>query len=174
MLNKKGQQMTLGTIIAIALGIAVLAFLIFGFSTGWNNMWEKITQLGGGSANVDDVVRGCEVACAANNVNAYCTQLRAIKLADGQIIAGITPGNKYNCNYLAGKLPGLEKCSIECSGTGITDEQYQQAVSICDGVEGEYTLMITPSSDNKNRYSCYNDFTSVIYKNEEYSCCKPK
>ena len=30
--NKKGQQMTLGTIIAIVLGIAVLVFLIFGFS----------------------------------------------------------------------------------------------------------------------------------------------
>ena len=52
-MNKKGQQMTLGTIIAIVLGIAVLVFLIFRFSTGWNNLWSKITELGGGSANVE-------------------------------------------------------------------------------------------------------------------------
>ena len=77
--NKKGQQMTLGTIIAIVLGIAVLVFLIFGFSTGWSNMWDKITELGGGAANVDDVVRGCEVACAQNSVDAFCRNERTMK-----------------------------------------------------------------------------------------------
>jgi len=77
-MNKKGQQMTLGTIIAIVLGIAVLVFLIFGFSTGWTNMWSKITELGGGAANVDDVVRGCEVACASQSVDAYCRHERTV------------------------------------------------------------------------------------------------
>ena len=43
-MNKKGQNLTLGTIILIVLGIAVLVFLIFGFYTGWNNMWSKITN----------------------------------------------------------------------------------------------------------------------------------
>ena len=79
MVNNRGQQMTLGTIIAIVLGIAVLVFLIFGFSTGWNNMWSKITELGGGSANVDDVVRGCEVACASQSKDAYCDKSRTVR-----------------------------------------------------------------------------------------------
>lgn len=70
--------MTLSTIIAIVLGIAVLVFLIFGFSTGWNNMWDKITELGGGSANVDDVVRGCEVACAQQGKNSFCDRERTV------------------------------------------------------------------------------------------------
>ncbi len=38
-MNKKGQQLTLGSIISIVLGIAVLVFLIFGFSTGWKNLY---------------------------------------------------------------------------------------------------------------------------------------
>jgi hypothetical protein len=81
-MDKAGQQMTLGTIIAIVLGIAVLVFLIFGFSSGWNNMWSKVTQYGGGDSNVDDVVRGCELACTGNNKNAYCVQDRIVNFAD--------------------------------------------------------------------------------------------
>jgi len=84
-MNKKGQQMTLGTIIAIVLGIAVLVFLIFGFSTGWNNMWSKITELGGGSANVDDVVRGCEVACAQQSVDSYCNYERTMNFGQERV-----------------------------------------------------------------------------------------
>ena len=42
-MNKKAQQMTLGTIIAIVLGIAVLVFLIAGFSMGWENLWDKVS-----------------------------------------------------------------------------------------------------------------------------------
>ncbi len=38
-MNKEAQQMTLGTIISIVLGIAVLVFLIFGFSNGWANTY---------------------------------------------------------------------------------------------------------------------------------------
>lgn len=41
-MNKKAQQMTLETIITIVLGIAVLIFLIYGFSTGWGNVYCSI------------------------------------------------------------------------------------------------------------------------------------
>lgn len=111
--NKKGQQMTLGTIIAIVLGIAVLVFLIFGFSTGWNNMWNKITELGGGSVNVDDVVRGCEVACASQSVDAFCRQERTINYGDGKTDTGscktfLNNKDKVNAN--------IKSCSLGCEG----------------------------------------------------------
>ena len=68
--GKKGQQLTLGTIILIILGVAVLIFLIFGFTTGWKNLFDKITNFGGGDANVDTIAQACEIACSTNAENA--------------------------------------------------------------------------------------------------------
>ena len=123
MVNKRGQQMSLTTIILIVLGIAVLVFLIFGFSTGWNNMWSKITELSGGSANVDDVIRGCEVACAQNSVDQYCRYERTMKFGE---MRNVTLANttklemkevKGSCKVLSTNYTGLGvvKCSaITC------------------------------------------------------------
>jgi len=77
--NKKGQQMTLGTIVLIVLGIAVLVFLIFGFSTGWGNLWERVTAFGGGSANVDTIVQACALACTGQSSDAYCNQEKTVR-----------------------------------------------------------------------------------------------
>ena len=71
MVNKKGQQMTLGTIIAIVLGIAVLVFLIFGFSTGWNSLWDRITAFGGGNENVGTIVQACALKCSTGDKNGF-------------------------------------------------------------------------------------------------------
>ena len=75
--NKKGQQMTLGTIIAIVLGIAVLVFLIFGFSTGWSGLWDRVTQFGGES-NVDTVAQACALKCSTGDKFAFCTEDRTL------------------------------------------------------------------------------------------------
>ena len=40
-LNKKGQGLTIGTVIVIILGITVLVFLIIGFSQGWDLFFGK-------------------------------------------------------------------------------------------------------------------------------------
>ena len=78
--NKKGQQMTLGTIIAIVLGLVVLVFLIFGFSTGWSNMWEKITGFGGGNVNVETVKTSCALACSKAVKYDFCTKTYNVML----------------------------------------------------------------------------------------------
>ena len=70
--------MTLATIIAIVLGIAVLVFLIFGFSGGWNNLWDRVTQFGGGS-NIDTIRQACALACTGQSENTYCNQDRMVK-----------------------------------------------------------------------------------------------
>ena len=92
-MNKKGAEMTIGTIIAITLGVALLVFLIFGFSRGWDNLWSTVTEIGGTDSNVGDVERGCEVACASNNNYDYCTKIRILNFgndAEGNKIPGAT------------------------------------------------------------------------------------
>ena len=102
-MNKRGQQMTLTTIIAIVLGIAVLVFLIFGFTTGWNNLWDKVTNYGGGSSNVDTIVQACDIACSTGSEYNYCTLNRTLKTGVGDPIPG-------SCNELTDYVnlcPGL-------------------------------------------------------------------
>jgi len=71
--------MTLGTIIAIVLGIVVLVFLIFGFAQGWGNLWDRITQFGGGDVNVDTVVQACALKCSTGDKFGFCNETRVLK-----------------------------------------------------------------------------------------------
>lgn len=103
-MNKAGQQMTLGTIIAIVLGVAVLVFLIFGFSTGWNNLWDRVTAFGGGTANVDTINQACALACSTQSSSAYCNQVRTVKFATAI-------GVDENCDSAT---PTRDSCSSTC------------------------------------------------------------
>jgi len=81
-MNKKGAEMTIGTIVIIVLAIAVLVFLIFGFTTGWNNLWERIGIYSGAGSNIHDVATVCAAACAQNNVHGWNNQVREVRNED--------------------------------------------------------------------------------------------
>ena len=68
--TKKG-EMTISTIVAIALAVVVLIFLIYGFSTGWGNLWNKITAFGGYENNTDTIQLACQSAMTSNQNHTY-------------------------------------------------------------------------------------------------------
>ncbi|MBT6956199.1 hypothetical protein HN997_02815 [archaeon] len=133
--DKKAQQLTIGTLIIIVLGIAVLAFLIYGFSTGWGNLWEKFTAYGGGRENADTIRQACILACTGGQENQYCESKRTLNLANGKTLKGscinlkselglstcdtadCTTANTYkrNCEDLGGKWEN------KACATGVTD-----------------------------------------------------
>ncbi len=78
-MNKKGGETTIATVIAIALGVVVLVFLIFGFSTGWTNLWDKVVNIGGGSANLGTIKQSCDIACSSHDTENYCNFERTVK-----------------------------------------------------------------------------------------------
>jgi len=80
--------MTLATIIVIVLGIVVLVFLIFGFSKGWNNLWDKVTNLGGGEANLNTIKQSCDIVCGSQDTDNYCNFKRTVKF--GTDVKGVT------------------------------------------------------------------------------------
>ena len=120
--DKKGQQMTLGTIIVIVLGILVLVFLIYGFSTGWGNLWDRITNLGGGESNLDTISQACALACTTNAKADYCTVSREIRVGTEVPVGDVEKSTfSATCEDLAtddeyAKVPGLniEDCSQLC------------------------------------------------------------
>jgi len=98
--------MTLGTIIAIVLGIAVLVFLIFGFSTGWNQLWDRVTAFGG-TSNVDTIVQACALQCSTGNQYSFCTENKTLKTGEGDPV-------KNSCNGLVSSGYGIESCPGLC------------------------------------------------------------
>ncbi len=100
--NKKGAEMTIGTIIVIVLALVVLVVLIVGFTGGWTNLWDKIKAFFGGGDNVSTMVTSCQVACSSNLQYDYCLKERQLKFGDKSDRDGT-----YNCMALQGMGLGL-------------------------------------------------------------------
>jgi len=81
--NKKAAEMTIGTIIVIILALVVLVVIVYGFTTGWGNLWEKIIGFGGGKVNVQSVVQSCQLACTTNSQYDWCSKSRSVKYQNG-------------------------------------------------------------------------------------------
>jgi hypothetical protein len=79
MKNKRGAEMTIGTIVIIVLAIAVLVFLIFGFTTGWSNLWERIGIYGGSGENINDLSVACAAACAQGDSYGWNILIREVR-----------------------------------------------------------------------------------------------
>ena len=94
-MNKKGAELTIGTIIIIVLGVVVLALLVWGFSTGWSNLWGKISSWGGGS-NVDTIKQACALECNGGQHTAYCTDQKTLITGDKTKYFGTCHGFEKN------------------------------------------------------------------------------
>ena len=108
-MNKKGAEMTIGTIIVIILAVIVLVVLVYGFGVGWGDLWNKIVGLGGGQVNVQTVVQGCQIACSTQSTFEYCTKERSVIFEEGQ-----KEPEKLNCYALQTRGVGLSCDRIDC------------------------------------------------------------
>jgi len=108
MKNKKGAEMTITTIIIIILALVVLVVLIYGFSTGWANLWQKISVFGGGKTNVQTIVQGCQLACTTGSRYDYCVLERTV-------IFGEKEKDKYKeRTYTCGELQKDTSIGLDC------------------------------------------------------------
>ncbi len=116
-MNKKGQELTLGTIIVIVLGILVLVFLIYGFSVGWNNLWGKLPF---SSSNIDDVRRSCNSDCELQNQYSFCEEAKTVNYGKKVNVGGVEiKSNKGSCQEMIenpGNFPevNIESCPNLC------------------------------------------------------------
>lgn len=68
--NKKGQELSIGTLVLIVLGVIVLVLLVLGFSIGWENLFSKIGIVQG--SDLSSMVAACKVAVASQSQGSYC------------------------------------------------------------------------------------------------------
>jgi len=114
-MNKKGSEMTIGTLVVIVLAIIVLVVLALGFTTGWNSLWSKISPYlggGGGGSNVASAKQACEILCDSGQVDAgskeeYCTSKKTVIFNKDKTVSD-------TCAKLAAQI-GAKACNIKCA-----------------------------------------------------------
>lgn len=103
--NKRGQDLSIGTLILIILGVIVLVLLILGFSMGWGNLWSKI-NIFGSTNDVSSVVTACKLAVTSNSNYDYCQNFKKVKVNDETMYV--------NCDYDVVK-EGLAGQTLNCA-----------------------------------------------------------
>ncbi|MFZ5955630.1 MAG: hypothetical protein ACOYT4_04340 [Nanoarchaeota archaeon] len=117
-ISKKGSAIN-DNLVYILLAVVVIAFLVWGFATGWGNFWDKIKAFGG-SSNVDTVQKSCSMACETQNKYDFCELNREIKfgkevqIGDDQVSKITTTCKEISNNADYSQYISLESCGSLC------------------------------------------------------------
>lgn len=127
-MNKKGAEMTIGTIVIIVLALIVLVVVALGFTTGWKNLWDKVNIFGGGGSSLSTVSQACQIACEAGDNTGFCVQVREVKgLSSSQANLLVQVIGAQNVDVNKGTAKGLNCGDLSKSNIGLitacTNEQ---------------------------------------------------
>lgn len=118
-LDKRGQELSIGTLVLIVLGIIVLVLLVLGFSIGWDNLFRKIGIFQGN--DIASVVTACNVAVSSQSQASYC-EFKKISV----------DGNTEYVNCEDGRVGGqLQGKLNSCDRTG----EETATVKFCNGLK---------------------------------------
>jgi len=119
MVNKKGQEMSVATLVLIVIGIVVLVMVILGFTMGWQSLWSKINIFGGGS-DINTIVQACNLAATSDSVYSYCNEFKQIKSA------GKTEYLNCEDSRVVGFAKTLDCASVRTAGMDYCGEWLKQ------------------------------------------------
>jgi hypothetical protein len=143
MMNKKGQGLSVETVILIVIGVLVLVFLILGFTMGWNKIFPFINP----PNNVKDISDKCGYACQTDDKYGYCSSKRevttesAITIKDDKdkdiVFEKKIAGSCYELSAIA--TLGMPAClNIVCDSPYVFgSENLAKAACVKSGVAGQ-------------------------------------
>ena len=89
--DKRGAEMTVGTIVVIVLALLVLVLLALGFTMGFGNLKDRIVNIfNPQGSNVETIRQSCSLACELENKYDFCSVARTVKLQEGSVILAKT------------------------------------------------------------------------------------
>lgn len=142
MQNKRGQELSVNTLILIIIGVLILVFLIVGFTIGWKKIFPFITP----GNNVKEVVDKCSLACNTNSQYDYCTAKRDVRLDEGLAKLGNKKEFKATCydlTLLKEEL-GVEGCAaVQCKE--YSEEFRSLAPTAAAGTQGDAATPAAPA-----------------------------
>ena len=123
MVNKKGQEMSVATLILIVIGIVVLVLVILGFTMGWKSLWEKV-NIFQPSSNVDSLMQSCNFALT--QPGAFCEyklvsldgKSQYVNCRDSRISSGLEGSAPSDC---ATNTPKIYCASLTAAGKDVSN-----------------------------------------------------
>ena len=88
-LNKKGQELSIGTIVMIVIGVIVLVVIVLGFTQGTDFFFGKLKILPG--QTLESVVQACSIAGQSGLTADYCKTFKEVELNGQKMFV--------NCQY---------------------------------------------------------------------------
>lgn len=151
--SRKGQDLSITTLILIVLGVVVLVLLVLGFTKGWDWITSKFDILPGQS--LETVAQSCKIAVQSNLIVDFCS-FKAVKVdgvsqyvncMDSRVTPSISGEDNYNevsakcaspateqayckVQLKAGDKSVLKDDRAEC-GSGSTRKGYINGRSCC-------------------------------------------
>ncbi|MBR9704607.1 hypothetical protein GOV12_04290 [Candidatus Pacearchaeota archaeon] len=156
-MNKRGAEMAIGTIIVIILALVVLVVVIYGFTVGWGNLWQRITGFAP-KADVSTHVQSCQLSCTTEAKADYCKKRNVLFEENGKRVSF------KSCEDLQaqrGIAIGLDSCpAIDCRGT--------ENDGTCAYFGGEWQKVpcVEPAEEVTDRVSDVSD------QGENTNCCR--
>ena len=100
--NKRGQDLSVTTIILIVLGLVILVAVIVGFTIGWDKLLPWLRS----NDNVDVISSQCMAACSGQKTYEFCSELKIMKVEGKPVVE-----NGLSCRDWATKKTGSEDYS---------------------------------------------------------------
>lgn len=119
MIGKRGQEMSISTLVLIVLAIIVLVLVVIGVSGGFGRVGDFFGNLGGGKSNVQTVIQGCQVACQTNSEYDWCSRPRDLTFetpaeAQASGLAGFKDGERKIAGVTCDALAAKPQFSLSC------------------------------------------------------------
>ena len=118
MINTKGQQFSIATLLAIVVGVAVVVIVILGFTGTFDFIFEKKDVLPG--QQLQAIVESCKVAAGSSLTIDYCGDIK--KESDDRYVTctfgivkdnlGISEADLPKCNSASMKSLVTENCAV--------------------------------------------------------------
>ena len=141
MKDKKGQEMTVSTLILLVLGAIILVLVILGFTMGWQNLWAKI-NIFNPSTDLDSVIAACKLSAASGATGSYC-EFKSVTIS----------GTKQyvNCedNRVVGSLDKTLTCTTDAATFCKTLKLAKDATILVNGKVCTGALDVAGQQDNK-------------------------
>lgn len=145
-MNRRGAEMSVNTIVLIVIGVLVLLFLIIGFSVGWSRIGDLLIR----DNNIGDLTQHCTTACSSSSLYDYCTQKKDLKVED-ETVEDIT------CAWLAVERStlGFNACgAIDCTEANFfAGADNNTIVESCKG-KTEGVILRYPVADGIATHNC--------------------
>ncbi len=115
-MNKKGLELAINTIVILVLAIVVLLFLVLFFTEAGKDFFKKVRGYSS-EVNVDEVITSCNILADTNSVYEFCCGKKVVEYytIENKITEeNISCNELVNKSYINNKINSLDCEEIKC------------------------------------------------------------